>query len=150
MSNTLATGAVVTMSRKFRQTPIHLTKHAAIRFEERVPLPWEVRHEVPAPDIHTQRRARDKTRRRLISEIRKRLEAALKLGVEPDGYGAIHIFLEGGYEAVLVPDVGYWTVLTILEPPNVITEHEQREAQRPASDVAGERDGESARTNTIT
>lgn len=138
------------MAKRYQRTKIKLTSHADVRFRERVPLPWEVRHEVPAPDIHTQRRARDKTRRRLISEIRKRLEAALKLGVEPDGYGAIHIFLEGGYEAVLVPDVGYWTVLTILEPPNVITEHEQREAQRPASDVAGERDGESARTNTIT
>lgn len=50
------------------------------------------------------------------------------MGVEPDEFGAVHIYLEGGYEAVLVPDVGCWTVLTILEPPfQIIVEKENEE-----------------------
>ncbi len=129
---------------RYQRTKIKLTSHADIRFRERVPLPWEVGDEIPAPDLQTQRRTRAKSRRRFVSEIRKRLNAALRLGVEPDEFGAVHIFLEGGYEAVLVADVGCWTVLTILEPPNVIIEHEQREVQWPVGDVDSARGGEPA------
>ncbi len=118
---------------RYQRTKIKLTSHADVRFRERVPLPWEADNEIQTPDLHTQRRARAKTRRRLISEIRKRLNAALRLGVEPDEFGAVHIFLEGGYEAVLVPDMGCWTVVTILEPPiPIIDKKENSEVLRRA------------------
>lgn len=117
---------------RYQRTKIKLTSHADIRFRERVPLPWEVDNEIQAPDLQTQRRVRAKSRRRLVSEIRKRLEAALRLGVEPDEFGAVHIFLEGGYEAVLVADVGCWTVLTILEPPFQIIVEEEGDVQQSA------------------
>lgn len=108
------------MAKRYQRAKIKLTSHADVRFRERVPLPWEADNEIQAPDLPTQRRVRAKSRRRLVSEIRKRLNAALRLGVEPDEFGAVHIYLEGGYEAVLVPDMGCWTVVTILEPPGSI------------------------------
>ena len=113
--------AVMAVAKRFRQTPIRLTKHAVIRFEERVTFPWEkIGVEMPA---YIERGLRSRQRRRLVNHIRNRLFAAMKLGVRMKD-GKIHVGLEGGYKAVLVLDrVGWpvgWTVLTILEPPGSI------------------------------
>ncbi len=106
------------------QTPIRLTKHAAIRFEERVTFPWEESGvEMPG---YIERRLRGKARRKLVNHIRSRLLAALKQGVKVKN-DAVYIGLEGGYEAVLVPDMGCWTVVTILEPPIPIIDKKENE-----------------------
>jgi len=84
---------------------------------------------------HAKRRASERmllTRKR-IAELKRRLVALLKVGVQPDKRGAIHVFLDGGYEAVLVPDMGHWTVVTILEPPDVIITEEHRAPQWPVA-----------------
>lgn len=96
---------------------VRLTKHAETRFYERVIFPWEEKGvEMPA---YIERRLRYKQRKKLVNHITNRLIAALKQGVEVQN-NAIHIGLEGGYKAVLVPDLTGWTVLTILEPPGCI------------------------------
>lgn len=110
--------AVIGVARpKYKQLPINITKHAIMRFEQRISFPWEEANvQMPA---YIERRLKAKALKRLKTEIRKRLKAALKIGIELDD-GAIHIRLEGGYTAVCVPDIVGWTVLTILEPPGSI------------------------------
>lgn len=76
-----------------RLTRIGITDHALERYRQRAGAVY---------------------RRELANEVRRRLLPALRLRVYPDEYGAVHLPLEGGLVAIVMPSLlGGWDVLTV-------------------------------------